>query len=283
MAVTEGEILARIATARALGSEAFPEAFENTVLPLVADFGRDAVTHVTEQSTEGWLRVFAALPDLSLEGPPETTARLWDEHRAVFLDALGRLSPSEQAEVKRFTAALDAPDLDIAAFETDASEPALAADTGPVLARFVVTDSFDGARRRVWAGKLAVFGRDGRRLAEYAARTGGFVADFRLPNGPTPPGTYRVGNYRSNRTGAPGMTRDGVSFSFDLKEVDGTAVFGRSALRIHPDQAPPGTHGCIGIAEDGDGLRSCAKMLAENLASDHARLVVSYGSQGDLS
>jgi hypothetical protein len=261
MSSNETQILPRIEAAKKLGQSAFVETFEQELNDPVVRLGNEVLAHPSVDRVANWLRIFAQIANLSLEGPSDITAKLRDKHRDVFDEALPSLSPDERRIIEDFADSLDEADLDIAAF----TSPARALSQTQVLARFIVTESFDGSRKRVWRGKLVVLDRDRNQAGIYTAQTGGFVADYRRPNGPTPPGTYKVSNYRPNRFKAPGMVRDGVAFSFDLNEVDGTPVFGRSAFRIHPDQDPPGTHGCIGVAEKAAGLRDCAAKLERNL------------------
>jgi hypothetical protein len=243
----------------------------------VIDLGRSVLQSPSLESVGQWLRIFAALSDLSVEDLAVITAKLQDEHPDLVVQGLATLDSEARRNIEEFLNALDDPDLDIEAFETP--QAAVAAGRGkPVLASFMVTESFDGGRRRVWAGRLKVFNANGNIVGDYTARTGGFIADYRRRNGPTPPGTYIVSNFRRNRFSAPGMVRSGVAFSFDLKETDGTPVFGRSALRIHPDQDPPGTHGCFGLAENAQQLKDCEAKLAAALNGGPFRLKVTYGA-----
>jgi hypothetical protein len=271
-------VLNLIATAREQGSQALVQLYDAELQDPVLEFGRSVLSAPSLAGAERWLRLFTNLSGLSLEGPADLTVRLRDKDAAVFGQALSNLDEADRSIVGDFLRSLDDPDLDIAAFQSAPSGPSIASSgVGPVLAKFVVSRSFDGSRRRVWAGRLTVFDRQGRTVGDYSAQTGGFVADYRRKYGPTPPGTYRVDHHRRNRFGAPGMERDGVAYSFDLKEVDGTVVFNRDAFRIHPDQNPPGTHGCIGVAEARDRLRHCETKLAEALEGGAFRLTVAYG------
>src|SRR5437660_765484 len=103
------------------------------------------------------------------------------------------------------------------------------------------------------------------------------ITDYRRKNGPTPPCYFFVDNYRSNRGNTPGMKRHGVSYSFDLNELHRTGT--RGAFRIHPDGPPPGTHGCVGIAEDREKLLECAHKLDELRQQGRFRLAVKYGAR----
>ena len=108
-----------------------------------------------------------------------------------------------------------------------------------------ITTERPGPRFPIFEGTLEV-PQEGGQVDSFQATTGGNARLYSQRNGPTPPGRYRVSNYRPNRN-ISGMTLDGVSYSFDVEEVNQTEVYGRSALRIHPDGPPPGTRGCIGV------------------------------------
>lgn len=65
---------------------------------------------------------------------------------------------------------------------------------------------------------------------------------------PLPPGYYIGSNYRRRTRKGMVCGRNGpdqVGFSIDLDPQFSTD---RTLLRIHPDEPPPGTEGCIGIA-----------------------------------
>jgi len=110
----------------------------------------------------------------------------------------------------------------------------------------------------------------------YICNSGGGAPNSHARNGPTPPGTYRVSNYRPNRT-TTGMVLNGVGFSFDLNPVDGTRVYGRSLFRIHPDGGNPGTNGCLGIREDREKLREAETSVTNLLRnSGPFKLVVTH-------
>jgi hypothetical protein len=278
MSLGYDEVVTRIAAAKGQGPKALAKRYETELQEPVLEFGNSVLDTPSLAAVGDWLRLFADLSGLALEGLPEVTVRLRDKDPAVFREAVSSLDLDRRKIVEDFLASLDDPDLDITAFQSPPSGAAVeSAGLGPVLATFAVSDSLDVNRRRVWAGRLTVFDRQLHQLGDYAARTGGFVADYRQQYGPTPPGTYRVDNHRPNRFGTPGMERYGVAYSFDLTEADGTNVFGRSALRIHPDQDPPGTHGCIGVAESRDRLRECEAKLVAALDGGPFRLRVTYG------
>ncbi len=78
-----------------------------------------------------------------------------------------------------------------------------------------------------------------------------------------PQGLYQVRAHRNSRTDA-GFVRDGVGFSFIIEDAnrpgsdkmyDRRAGRDRTYLRIHPDGAPRGTAGCIGLTGDAATLR----------------------------
>ena len=69
--------------------------------------------------------------------------------------------------------------------------------------------------------------------------------------GNLPAGDYTVTPHLWSRK-TEGMVVDGVGFSFALSnKFDPRVGQTRTELRIHPDGADPGTHGCIGIVGDG--------------------------------
>ncbi|MDR0828749.1 MAG: RHS repeat-associated core domain-containing protein [Prevotellaceae bacterium] len=70
-------------------------------------------------------------------------------------------------------------------------------------------------------------------------------------NGSLENGDYDASNPHKSST--KGYVRDGFGFAIDLTPNFET---GRSALQIHPDQAPDGTLGCIGIQENKKTLKS---------------------------
>ncbi|TFZ54828.1 hypothetical protein E4V01_24490 [Methylorubrum sp. Q1] len=273
------DLIGQIDAVEADGSKSLAQVYEDELQERVLAFGNSVQSSPSRVGVADWLRLFARLSSLSVEAPAELTARLWDDHRALVEEALAGLDANSRRAVEEFLASLDDADLALSDFAFEPPADVLAGDT-PVLATFTIEDSFDGSRRKVWTGRLTVSNRQGQVVGDYAATTGGFVADYRKRNGPTPPGTYKVSNHRPNRHGAPGMERDGIAYSFDLVETDGTPVFGRSALRIHPDEAPAGTHGCVGIAEGAASLRDCETKLAAALAGGAFRLRVIYGPAG---
>ena len=74
-----------------------------------------------------------------------------------------------------------------------------------------------------------------------------------------PEGRYVASNFR-DRSRAE-MKRDGVGFSVDLTDIyDSYIKRQRTLLRIHPDGADPGTHGCVGILTK---VAACRDLLRE--------------------
>ncbi|TGQ43681.1 MULTISPECIES: L,D-transpeptidase family protein [unclassified Mesorhizobium] len=280
------QLLKDLNSATAVGS--LSETYENVLLPDVLAFGANVESSPTQDNIAQWLRVYSIISGLAIEGAPEITERLAAAHPAEYDLALKSLPAPVQSDSNALILATHGPaftfkDLETATSEIFASSTISAALSGglPVLATFVATAAMDTSRVARYTGTLTVYDPNKNVIGTYSASTGGFVADYKKQNGPTPPGLYIVSNYRSDRTGAPGMSRGGISYSFDLSEVVPTAyrpgVY-RSAFRIHPDGPPPGTHGCVGVDEDGATLRDCAQKLSQTLQSGHFQLLVSYGS-----
>jgi len=151
-----------------------------------------------------------------------------------------------------------------------------AASTG-VFCRFVGSGTFTGSRGfPVVRGDFTVLTPEGGEAGVYASNNGGGALNFRMRNGPLPPGVYRVSNHRPNRT-TQGMVLNGVGYSFDLDPTDGTQVFGRSLFRIHPDDDPLGTNGCIGVRESAARLRECERNILNLLSRVGAfKVLVQY-------
>lgn len=228
-----------------------------------------------------WLKVFSLLSNLSLEGPASITLQLYEQQGPMFDEALSKLEPEEQLSINEFLAAIAEPSLsrnDIV--ETVAPIEALivsthSADGFPCLAYFDIGQALDDSRVRRYVGTLTLQSTTGDVVGAYNATTGGFIANFKRTNGPTPPGYFVVSNYR--RRSEKWATRGAIGFTFDLDEV--TRTGSRGAFRIHPDGPPAGTHGCVGIVEDGARLQDCAQQI--NALLGHVgrfRLLVRYGA-----
>lgn len=264
------------------GSSGLLKAYEGGVAERVSRLGSALVAgEPTPEAVADWLRLYSRLSAFALEGPANVTLRLLEERRALFVEAEGRLSADEASAIKEFvseleepgpTDELDLPDLDLPDLDRGSAN---FAERPPILARFVIPTAYDGTRR-VWKGRLHISDRTGNEVLSIDARTGGFVPSYKSKNRPTPPGTYRVSHFRPDRSGTPGMKLHGVSFSFDLSDPPNAP--GRSALRIHPDEAPDGTHGCVGVfADTGAELRHFANTLNGILEGGSFRLSVVYG------
>jgi hypothetical protein len=258
---------------------AFEKVFEDDLQVRILDFGERVAENPTRSNVAHWLEVYSLVSIFSLDGVPDITEKLYASHPDTFREAVKTLSGEAKQDALDFIDAFDAPDLDMTALE-NATAAAFARDPSaeyPHLATFSATDAIDTGRVKLYKGMLTVNGRGGRVIGTYAATTGGFIADYRRKNGPTPPGYFFVDNYRSDRGNTPGMKRHGVSYSFDLNELHRTGT--RGAFRIHPDGAPPGTHGCVGIAEDREKLLECAHKLDELRQQGRFRLAIKYGAR----
>jgi hypothetical protein len=235
---------------------------------------RQALAEPSPANIAAWVHLFARVSSLAVEGPAEATLKLREDHREEFEAALTELDDSDRAAISAFVNALnsepEAPDGGIQEFT------AAIAPQRPVLASFRATETADGKRVPLHQGTLTISDRHGAQLMSITARTGGFVASYKHVGGPTPPGLYIVSNYQPDRHGTPGMTLNGVSFSFNLDPAAATDVYDRSALRIHPDQDGDGTHGCVGLEGDAGELRHAAEVLSSLLEGGRYLLSVSY-------
>ena len=97
----------------------------------------------------------------------------------------------------------------------------------------------------IFYGKVLALDTDGGVIGEFEFDTGGYGQSFKREKGPLPPGRYAADNLRSRDEIA--MRVDGIGYSIDLFREVGTQVYGRGALRIHPDGNALGTLGCLGI------------------------------------
>lgn len=97
----------------------------------------------------------------------------------------------------------------------------------------------------IFEGRIEVLREDGSTLDAFDFVTGGGSRSHTVTNGPLPPGRYSAHSFRLRDD--LGFVVDGIGYSVNLDERDGTNVHGRKYFRIHPDGWPPGTKGCIGI------------------------------------
>jgi hypothetical protein len=255
------------------------ETYVSKLATPISQLAQDVRNSPTEENMKDWLTVYARLAPLAIELPSDVTLSLFQRDEKTFQSAVSTLSPEDQEQIQELVKSSLDRDLTI----TDLQIPIPAAPVDvPVLGKFKIAGTFDGSRVRLYQGTLALIDRSGAELGSFSARTGGFVADFHTHNGPTPPGLYKVASFIPN-PGVPGMTLHGIAFCFVLSPLPGTNVFGRSGLCIHPDEAPPGTHGCIGINEDADTLKQCSKSLANLLQAGQVGVSVEYASIAPVS
>ena len=249
----------------------------------ISQLAQNVRSSPTEENMKDWLTVYARLAPLAIELPSDVTLSLFQRDENARISACygcNTLSPEDQEQIQELVKSILDRDLTI----TDLQIPIPAAPVDvPVLGKFKISSTFDGSRVRLYQGTLALIDRSGAELGSFSARTGGFVADFHTHNGPTPPGLAHLVFFCSINPGVPGMTLNGISFCFVLSPLPGTNVFGRSGLCIHPDEAPPGTHGCIGIHEDADTLKQCSKSLANLLQAGQVGISVQYASIAPVS
>lgn len=263
------------------------EAYATTLSGPVSELAQSVQQNPTQENIRDWLMVYARLSALSVEGPTDATVGFLERDRERFEAAERSLATQDQEAIAAFVASLDAKDLTledlVAESAASAEEPREAAPDAPLpptLARFTISQSFDGTRVRLYQGTFSVTDRNGGSVGTFQARTGGFIADVKTRNGPTPPGLYKIA---TTLPSIAGMTLDGVSFCFLLAPVGRTDVFGRSGLCIHPDGPPPGTHGCIGINEDAADLKKCSAALSGLMLDGPVGISVEYLSSAPVA
>jgi hypothetical protein len=259
-------------------------AHQQASLAQVSELAQSAQQNPTQENIRDWLTVYARLSALSVEGPADATVALLQQDREQFEAAEKTLAPQDQKAITAFVASLEAKDLTlddlVAESAAIAEQPQIeAAPLPPTLGRFVISQFFDGSRVRLYQGTFSVTDRNGPSLGTFQARTGGFVADFKIRNGPTPPGLYKI---VTTLPGIAGMTLNGVTFCFLLAPVGRTDVFGRSGLCVRPDGPPPGTHGCIGINEDAEDLKKCSQALLDLMRNGPVGVSVEYVSSAPV-
>lgn len=253
------------------------EYYDSVVAPLIEEFAA-SVQPSDLQSVSQWLQIQSSALDWAVEGVSEVTYELHQRAPQMVESALSLLPPEQHVRVQwllnEFHGQENLPreivERDEASSENflrlaeDTLRDAPSAETG-IFGRFVGTDTFNSSRGfPVVRGTFTLLTPDGGEAGVYASNSGGGARNYRMRNGPLPPGLYRVSHHRPNRSTA-GMVHAGVGYSFDLDPADGTQVFGRSLFRIHPDVNPLGTNGCIGVREDAARLRECENNIVSLL------------------
>lgn len=114
----------------------------------------------------------------------------------------------------------------------------------------------NGKGHPIFEGHIDVLREEGHKIDSFDFVTGGGSQSHTITNGPLPPGRYSAHKFRMRDD--LGFVVDGIGYSINLDERDGTKVHGRRYFRIHPDGWPRGTRGCIGIC--GDKARQRAAM-----------------------
>ncbi|MER9001971.1 L,D-transpeptidase [Mesorhizobium australicum] len=270
------DILPMIIDSAGFVAEAYESGLEAPILAL----GRSTLERSGPQKLREWLTVFAAVSDTQFEDPANITLELYQKDRNEFEEALETLSVDVVFAIREFISGVQEPPLTWNQLKAGSKQASDATDqmdplvrSLPVLATFKIDQALNEMNVVRYTGKLAVYDMDGNRVGEYNATTGGFAANYKRKYGPTPPGYFVVSNYR--KRSESWCSRHGIGFTFDIDEVIPTGT--RGDFRIHPDGPPPGTHGCVGIVEDGDTLKDCAVKLREALAATQGfRLHVEY-------
>jgi hypothetical protein len=245
----------------------------------IAQVSDTAQKDPTVENVRNWLRVYSHISSLAVEDPADATLDLFNKSKDVFNSAADALLPDEKAEINSFIKSLDDQALTIDQFNPSGF---IIQDAPVVQGVFAISKSTAGTLAPLYEGTLALSDRSGNPSESFDARTGGFVSDFKTHNGPTPPGFYKIDSFISDPQ-VPGMKLNGVTFCFTLSPILDTKVFNRSGLCVHPDQTPPGTHGCIGINAEADQLKKCRDLLKTLMQSGEVRISVNYESLGPTS
>jgi hypothetical protein len=255
------------------------EHYDAVVAPLVEQAAA-SVRPEDPASVAQWLQIQSSTLNWAVEGISEVTHELSRSAPETLERALSMLQPEQRIRVTQLLNELDGrenlPPAVVARSDSFAAAFAKAAADAPagppsetrVFAEFLGADTFQSSRGfPAFRGTLKLFTPGGGVAATFGCNNGGGAPNFRMRNGPLPPGVYRVSNHRPNRT-TQGMVHRGVGYSFDLDPTDGTQVFGRSLFRIHPDANPLGTNGCIGVREDAAQLKDCEQRIVRLLRDE---------------
>lgn len=261
-------------------SNSLEEVYEESLAPHVIAFGEDILSSTSEEKLEIWLQIFSIISDLSVEGPADIMYQVYVDHREILSKALKKTDPEVSSSIEDFISALEIDGLTfqqmkVASVSAEAAgEKVPFASSSPLLAICKFTQENTDSRVVRYTGELIVQNTKGIEIGRYNVTTGGFVASYKRKNGPCPPGYFTVNHYR--KRSEHWAKRGKIGFTFDLEELVHTGD--RSAFRIHPDGSPPGTHGCIGVVEDGAELADCSQKLRSNLSEvQEFRLLVKYG------
>ena len=141
--------------------------------------------------------------------------------------------------------------------------------------------SLKNGRNPIYMGSMKLLNPDLSEAENFEIVTGGGSPSHKITSGPLPPGRYLARNFR-HRNDKIGMISGGVGYSVDLDACDGTAQYGRSAFRIHPDGAPFGTQGCIGVQGDaatqGAAMEMLRRMVGGATAGSPLKFRIQYTS-----
>lgn len=270
------------------------DAFEETVVPMLIPLLDAAKDNDGPRALADWLEAYSVIAGVADEDLADATADLLATSTYPAKDAISLLSVRARARLSLLLedwpgGSLLGTDADAFSSEkavsgmlakSDAAARALD-DPRPLLVDFVGKSVFTSSRNHpVAKGEMRVKDRSGKLLATFETNSGGGASSYRRTNGPTPPGYYRISNYRERTK--HGFVRHGVGFSLDVDPVAGTSVFGRSLFRIHPDGASLGTNGCLGIFGNANDLARAREVFRE-LASDGIFLAKVGYSGIDLS
>lgn len=251
------------------------------------DDGRD-LSWDTAPSAEDVTTIDSAIAEFKAAGDPKAEdifeGRLTELARAIFarytntredawLDELRKLAnATELVEAENISALVDAllferPSVSelrdarhFGLFRRDYSpEDAIYQSVDTTGATIVATATnyrVNGKGHPIFEGRIDVLREDGSKIDSFDFVTGSGSPSHTITNGPLPPGRYSAHTFRMRDD--LGFVVDGIGYSINLDERDGTKVHGRKYFRIHPDGWPRGTKGCIGIS--GDKARQRAAM-----------------------
>jgi hypothetical protein len=247
---------------------------------LVGEAAEAVSAHPDPDHLGAWLQLRSRTSGLALEAVDDVLRDVLKQDPEAVNKALKTLDLGERArallaigEAESLNIEPEAlQDARIAADETVRVEGLEAANPRPLLA-FRGSGSLPVAQgRKTIVGTLTVSGSDGKQTT-YKAHTGGWGgASYHERGGPLPPGMYTI-VAKGKPTGpfVKGMSSpdQAASFYFLLKKPDADTIVHlasgaiRDGLCIHPDGNPPGTLGCIGLAETGAIDNDCRDRIEE--------------------
>jgi hypothetical protein len=129
----------------------------------------------------------------------------------------------------------------------------------------------------IFEGNIKAMNVSGAPIDTFEFVTGSGSRSHRITNGPLPPGRYTAHNFHTRDD--LGFVVDGVGYSVNLDEMEGTSVYGRKYFRIHPDGWPLGTKGCIGIRGEKSAQRRAMEIFESMLKAPGGNREVVFAMQ----